>query len=128
LLIATYRAGDGFESHDTDVHPGDQALGCVACPQPGINFDWAEVPEDERYIFIIIILVRVNVWPCSDWFRAFVSCDRYFRSVPKAKKFEAGDICLSDGKAYFPPKASYKEWTEVQTELQRTVRIISNLW
>ncbi|KAF8598062.1 hypothetical protein BDV93DRAFT_451678, partial [Ceratobasidium sp. AG-I] len=105
-LMNLQRAGDGFESHATDFHPGDQALDCVACPRPGINFDWAEVPEDERY-----------------WFRAYLSYDGNFRSIRKDKKVEAGDLCLSDGKAYFPPKATYKEWTEAQTEPQRTVSV-----
>ncbi|KAG8744966.1 hypothetical protein FRC12_014689 [Ceratobasidium sp. 428] len=97
------RAAHQFDVHPTDTHPGDQALDCVACPQPTINFNWDEVPEDERV-----------------WFRRFVSYDGNFRSVRKGKKVEAGDICLSDGQAYFPPKEEYKEWVEAQKQPQRS--------
>ncbi|KAG8725715.1 hypothetical protein FRC12_024112 [Ceratobasidium sp. 428] len=48
FLLNLQRAAHGFELHETDVHPDDQALDCAACPRPGINFDWSEVPEDER--------------------------------------------------------------------------------
>ncbi|KAG9075532.1 hypothetical protein FS749_012785 [Ceratobasidium sp. UAMH 11750] len=103
FLLNWQRAGHGFEPHETDVHPGDQALDCAACPRPGINFDWVEVPEDKH-----------------DWFQAFVSYDGNFRSVRKSKKVDPDDLCLSDGLAYFPPKASYREWTEAQKGPQRT--------
>ncbi|KAG8711802.1 hypothetical protein FRC09_020405, partial [Ceratobasidium sp. 395] len=112
-LMATHRkylfllnlqcAAHGFELHETDVHPGDQALDCAACPRPGINFDWSEVSKDEH-----------------KWFRAFVSYDGNFRSVRKNKKVDADDICLSDGKAYFAPKGPYKEWVNAQKQPQRS--------
>ncbi|QRV96840.1 hypothetical protein RhiJN_24858 [Ceratobasidium sp. AG-Ba] len=68
LQQASYR----FARHETDVYPGDQALDCVACPRPGLNFDWLEVP----FIFF------VN----SVWFRVYFSYDGNFRSVRKSKK------------------------------------------
>jgi hypothetical protein len=55
------------------------------------------------------------------WFRAIMSYDGNQRSVRKAKKVDAGDICLSDGLAYFPLKEPYKEWTENNYNPQRTV-------
>ncbi|KAG8723743.1 hypothetical protein FRC09_001950 [Ceratobasidium sp. 395] len=91
-LLNLQRSAHGFEPHVTE-YPDDQALDCVACPRPGINFDWSEVAEDE-----------------IAWFRAFLSYDGNFRSVRKSKKVDEGDICLSDGKAYVPLKAPYKEW------------------
>ncbi|KAG8719736.1 hypothetical protein FRC09_010686 [Ceratobasidium sp. 395] len=101
-LVNLQRSAHGFEPHVTE-HPGDQALDCVACPRPGINFDWSEVDEDEVV-----------------WFRAFLSYDGNFRSVRKSKKVDEGDICFSDGKAYVPLKAAYKEWVEAQPGQQRT--------
>ncbi|KAG8780460.1 hypothetical protein FRC12_023009 [Ceratobasidium sp. 428] len=55
-LLAAYRkflhvtklrsAGHLFQPHpDLDVHPGDQAFDCVACPRPGFNFEWKEVSK-----------------------------------------------------------------------------------
>ncbi|KAG8696529.1 hypothetical protein FRC09_008410 [Ceratobasidium sp. 395] len=95
FLLNLQRAAHGFELHETDIHPGDQALDCAACPRPGINFD-------------------------CPWFRAFVSYDGNFRSVRKNKKVDANDICLSDGKAYFAPKGPYKEWVKTQKTPQRS--------
>ncbi|KAF8600559.1 hypothetical protein BDV93DRAFT_428031, partial [Ceratobasidium sp. AG-I] len=78
------RAGRRFDRHVNDGPPGNQALDCVACPRPGVNFEWHEVVEDE------------NVW-----FRAFLSYDGNFRNVRKSKKVDQGDISLSDGNTYF---------------------------
>ncbi|KAG8711643.1 hypothetical protein FRC09_020500 [Ceratobasidium sp. 395] len=100
------RSGYSFKAHPIiDVHPGDQAFDCVACPRPGFNFEWDEVPEDER-----------------PWFRIFVSYDGNFRSSRKAKKVDAGDICLSDGVAYFSHKAPYKEWIDSCPQPKRAVK------
>ncbi|KAG8711370.1 hypothetical protein FRC09_020640 [Ceratobasidium sp. 395] len=96
------RSGYSFKRHPIiDVHPGDQAFDCVACPRPGFNFEWDEVPEDERI---------------------FVSYDGNFRSSRKAKKVDPGDICLSDGVAYFSQKAPYKEWIDSCPQPKRTVK------
>ncbi|CAE6527007.1 unnamed protein product [Rhizoctonia solani] len=115
-LIATHRrflhvrnrqrSGDGFEIHPTDC-PGSYALDCPACPRPGHNFQSEEVSPEEL-----------------EWFRSWLSYDGNFQSVRKDKKVEAGDICFSEGKAYVPEKKPYVEWTESQTEPQRTEKPI----
>ncbi|KAG8693279.1 hypothetical protein FRC09_010610 [Ceratobasidium sp. 395] len=98
------RAGHAFKRHPViDIHPGDQAFDCVACPRPGFNFEWDEVPENERV-----------------WFRVFVSYDGNFRSSRKAKKVDSADICLSDGVAYFSDKAKCKEWLNTVPQPKRT--------
>jgi hypothetical protein len=48
FLLNWQRSGHGFANHETDVHPGDQALDCVACPRLGTNFNWSEVPAGEE--------------------------------------------------------------------------------
>lgn len=53
-------SGQGFELHPTDVHPGDQALDCVGCPRPGINFEWAEILLIERYVCLVVSSLRSN--------------------------------------------------------------------
>ncbi|KAG8697453.1 hypothetical protein FRC08_006518 [Ceratobasidium sp. 394] len=93
----------GFPGHVSDryreflttyhVHPGDQAFDCVACPRPGFNFYWDEVPEDLR-----------------EWFWAWFSYDGNFRSYRKNKKVDSGDIILSDGDAFFSLNEAYEEW------------------
>ncbi|QRV77418.1 hypothetical protein RhiJN_05433 [Ceratobasidium sp. AG-Ba] len=100
------RSGHLFELHPKlDVHPGDQAFDCVACPRPEFNFSWTEVAEDE--------------WV---WFRAYYSYDGNFRAYRKNKKVDAGDVCFSDGLAYFPPKQEYEEWVKSQPEPKKSQR------
>lgn len=48
FLLNLQRSAQLFVNHESDIHPGDQALDCVACPRLGINFNWEEVSEDER--------------------------------------------------------------------------------
>ncbi|KAG8717632.1 hypothetical protein FRC08_007076 [Ceratobasidium sp. 394] len=93
-VIKLRRAGHLFQPHPVlDVHPGDQAFDCIACPRPGFNFYWDEVPEDLR-----------------EWFRAWFSYDGNFRSYRKNKKVDGGDIILSNGDAFFPPNEAYEKW------------------
>jgi hypothetical protein len=47
-ILNLRRSGASYAQHSTDVHPGDQALDCVACPRPGFNFNWNEVLSSER--------------------------------------------------------------------------------
>ncbi|QRV97910.1 hypothetical protein RhiJN_25929 [Ceratobasidium sp. AG-Ba] len=90
------RSGHLLELHPRlDVHPGDQAFDCVACPRPEFNFSWVEVAEEERY-------------------------DGNFRAYRKNKKVDAGDVCFSDGLAYFPPKQEYEEWVKSQPEPKKS--------
>ncbi|KAG8719187.1 hypothetical protein FRC09_011498 [Ceratobasidium sp. 395] len=99
-VIKLRRTGHLFHPHPVlDVHAGDQAFDCVACPRPGFNFDWKEVPPDQQ-----------------PWFRAWYSYDGNFRSYRKQKKVDAGDVCFSDGLAYFPPNELYDNWIRSQPE------------
>ncbi|KAG8689881.1 hypothetical protein FRC08_010751 [Ceratobasidium sp. 394] len=103
-VIKLRRAAHLFHSHPRlDVHPGDQAFDCVACPRPGFNFDWEEVSQNER-----------------PWFRAYFSYDGNARSYRKNKKVDAGDVCFSDGDGYFPPKQPYERWVKSHPEPKRS--------
>ncbi|QRV77084.1 hypothetical protein RhiJN_05099 [Ceratobasidium sp. AG-Ba] len=103
-IIKIRRAGHLFELHqEFDVHPGDQAFDCVACPRPGFNFYWSEVDGDEM-----------------KWFRAYFSYDGNFRAYRKNKKVDAGDVCFSDGIAFFPPKEEYEEWIKGHPEPKKS--------
>ncbi|QRV85335.1 elongator complex protein 1 [Ceratobasidium sp. AG-Ba] len=103
-IIKIRRAGHLFELHqEFDVHPGDQAFDCVACPRPGFNFYRSEVDGDEM-----------------KWFRAYFSYDGNFRAYRKNKKVDAGDVCFSDGIAFFPPKEEYEEWIKGHPEPKKS--------
>jgi hypothetical protein len=79
---------------------------------------------------ILYVLSQTDIifYICRVWFRIFFSYDGNFRSVRKAKKVEEGDLCLSDGSGYFPPKGPYKDWTVqvAQGQPQRAVSMINN--
>ncbi|KAG8765950.1 hypothetical protein FRC12_007181 [Ceratobasidium sp. 428] len=64
---------------------------------PGFNFDWSEASKNER-----------------GWLRAWYSYDGKLRSYRKNKKVDAGDVCFSDGLAYFPPNETYTDWVKAQ--------------
>ncbi|CAE7088251.1 unnamed protein product [Rhizoctonia solani] len=56
-LLQLRRSGRKFPLHpDIDVHPGDQAVDCAACPRPGVNFEWDEVPLQESFIYSVYAL------------------------------------------------------------------------
>ncbi|KAG8780461.1 hypothetical protein FRC12_023010 [Ceratobasidium sp. 428] len=54
------------------------------------------------------------------WFRAWYSYDGNFQSYRKQKKVDAGDVCFSDGLAYFPPNETYDNWISSQPEPKKS--------
>ncbi|QRW09570.1 hypothetical protein RhiLY_08569 [Ceratobasidium sp. AG-Ba] len=103
-LLNLRRAGYGFQRHDAlDVHPNDQALCCPACPRLGFNYEEDELSSEDR-----------------PYFRMNISYDGNFRCSRKAKKVDKGDICLSDGLAYFGQKEQFKEWSSTVVQPART--------
>lgn len=42
-----------------NVSPGECALICPACPQPGKNMlpDWEHTPQERQYVLILLILL-----------------------------------------------------------------------
>ncbi|QRV90347.1 hypothetical protein RhiJN_18365 [Ceratobasidium sp. AG-Ba] len=105
-LLNLRRAGYGFQRHDTlDVHPNDQALCCPACPRLGFNYEEDELSPGDRRVIL------------NDTDRVY---DGNFRCSRKAKKVDKGDICLSDGLAYFGQKERFKEWSSTVVQPART--------
>ncbi|QRV92804.1 hypothetical protein RhiJN_20822 [Ceratobasidium sp. AG-Ba] len=103
-LLNLRRAGYKFQRHNTlDVHLNDQALCCPACPRLGFNYEESELSLEDR-----------------PYFRMNISYDGNFRCSRKAKKVDEGDICLSDGLAYFGQKEDFKEWSNTVVQPKRT--------
>jgi hypothetical protein len=114
-LLQLWRLGHKFPPHpDVDIHPGNQAVDCVACPHPGVNFEWAEVSHTEWCAYALRQLSGIANFIFLDrqWFRLWFSYDGNFRSVQKNKKYDLNNVCLSDSKAYFVLKDLYKGWTQ----------------
>ncbi|KAF9502212.1 hypothetical protein BDN71DRAFT_1515913 [Pleurotus eryngii] len=89
------RAGRGnIENGIATTSPGNLALICAACPQPGINLPegWERVPPALRFLYTL-----------------FVSVDANFRLKNRLRSNELVDAGLHTGLAYFVPQVSYKE-------------------
>ncbi|KAF7326337.1 CxC2 domain-containing protein [Mycena kentingensis (nom. inval.)] len=89
------RAGRG---HDPEgiaaTKPGDCAVLCAACPQPGKNLpqDWLNFPAEKRFLFALFLAIDAN-----------------FHLKRKAVSSEAKDPGLGDGFSFYEPTAAYME-------------------
>ncbi|KAG1809744.1 hypothetical protein EV424DRAFT_1473851 [Suillus variegatus] len=93
-LLALKRAG---RAHDVcgvlGTQPGELAVPCLACPQPGRNLppDWDSAPPDKRWLFAL-----------------FLGIDANFRMCRRNKSSEEVDPSLSKGWAYFVEESGFK--------------------
>ncbi|KAB5588175.1 hypothetical protein CTheo_8383 [Ceratobasidium theobromae] len=92
-LMALKHSGTAFDTEQGDLDTGSLAIDCVACPKPGVNFNLADVLPAER-----------------PFFRFWFSFDGNFHNPRKAKKFDAGDLCFTDGRMYYVEQAPYRDW------------------
>ncbi|KAJ7137354.1 hypothetical protein C8R43DRAFT_893689 [Mycena crocata] len=76
------------------TQPGECALLCPACPQPGKNLppDWKDVPEDRRFLYAL-----------------FLAMDANFRLKRKDVSSEEADPGLGPGWAFFAQVTSYMQ-------------------
>ncbi|KAF8128998.1 hypothetical protein EV363DRAFT_1169765 [Boletus edulis] len=80
--------------------PGECAILCPACPQPGMNLplDW------------------MSANPAQSWlYRAFLAIDANFRLKRKNVSSNSTDPSLGDGWAYFVEDGPYKEYLKTRT-------------
>ncbi|KAG8717463.1 hypothetical protein FRC08_007395 [Ceratobasidium sp. 394] len=94
-VMALKRAGTLFQQDAGAARNGSLALECIACPRPGINFNFGDLlPEEIQF------------------FRFWISYDGNFRNPRKAKKIDADDVCFTDGLMYFVAQVLYKRWLD----------------
>ncbi|KAF7300835.1 hypothetical protein MKEN_01309400 [Mycena kentingensis (nom. inval.)] len=87
------RGGRGHDpSGVAGTQPGECALVCPACPQPGKNLpsDWVNHPPEKRFLFA-----------------AFLAIDANFHLKRKAISSEQKDGGLSDGMLFYSPIGAY---------------------
>ncbi|KAG9122294.1 hypothetical protein FRC07_001401, partial [Ceratobasidium sp. 392] len=92
-MIHRKRSGVAFQQHVLEADSTDQGLPCVACPRPTYNFNQCEETKADEELF-----------------RFWVSFDGNFRNPRKAKPVDPDDVCLTDGRFYFPPQDLYKKY------------------
>ncbi|KAH7902765.1 hypothetical protein BJ138DRAFT_984701, partial [Hygrophoropsis aurantiaca] len=88
-------SGQGHDPAGVDeTQPGECAIECPACPQPGKNLpmNWAQAPESKQWLYAIIWTIDVS-----------------FCLKLKDKKI-TNDIALRDGWAHWVPETPYKQY------------------
>ncbi|KAF8069134.1 hypothetical protein FPV67DRAFT_1415501 [Lyophyllum atratum] len=94
------RSGIGNEPDGINAtKPGQCAVLCPACPQPGINLppNWEMAPEDKKFLYAL-----------------FVGMDANFRLKRKLVSSEERDPSLGGGWAFFVEEQGYKEYLEAR--------------
>ncbi|KAK7435536.1 hypothetical protein VKT23_019587 [Stygiomarasmius scandens] len=93
------RGGRGNDSNRSvqETLPGELAVQCIACPQPGINLpdDWQQAPDNTKFIYMM-----------------FIAIDACFRLKRKRISTWKQDASLQDGWAYFVENGPYHEWVK----------------
>jgi hypothetical protein len=98
----------GFGHREEDPGPGELALFCPACPQPGINIpeDWRDQPDEYGSVSIT---VRVsNIWIRWKYTRGFVM-DGNFTCYHRQQKRKQDDVWLKDGHGYMTGQDTYQK-------------------
>ncbi|KAK7434254.1 hypothetical protein VKT23_010570 [Stygiomarasmius scandens] len=90
------RGNDGDRSVQETL-PGELAVQCIACPQPGINLpdDWQQAPDNTKFIYMM-----------------FIAINACFRLKRKRISTWKQDASLQDGWAYFVENGPYHEWVK----------------
>ena len=92
------------------IQPGELAVRCPACPQPGVNLpeNWEDAPPSTRCVFNSTIMI------CTDLRRfiytLFVAIDANFRLKRRLVSNDTRDPSLAPGAGYFVPDQEYKEF------------------
>ncbi|KAF8056174.1 hypothetical protein FPV67DRAFT_1432087 [Lyophyllum atratum] len=90
------RAGRGHDCQGImATKPGQCAVLCPACPQPGINLppNWEMAPEDRKFLYAL-----------------FIGMDANFRLKRKVASSEERDPSLGGGWAFFVEEKAYKAY------------------
>lgn len=89
--------------------PGECALMCPACPQPGKNLpsNWENAPPEKRYGYLAgkIFITHDNF---SWLYSLYVGIDANFRLTRKNVSSEERDPNLGDGWAFFVKNEPYQ--------------------
>ncbi|KAJ7467369.1 hypothetical protein B0H11DRAFT_1732757 [Mycena galericulata] len=91
------RAGRGHAATGiAGTQPGECALLCPACPQPGKNLppNWKDAPEEKQYVFLYAL---------------FLAMDANFRLKRKDVSTEEADPGLGPGWAFFCEVSAYMQ-------------------
>ncbi|KAJ6511876.1 hypothetical protein C8R47DRAFT_1173309 [Mycena vitilis] len=102
-LLMLKRAGRGNDGDRlvAETRPGELAVVCPACPQPGVNLPdgWESATEEDRFLYIL-----------------FVAIDACFRLKRRLVSSEAKDPGLGTGWSYFTEDRPFREFLLTVTD------------
>ncbi|KAJ7430256.1 hypothetical protein B0H11DRAFT_2263932 [Mycena galericulata] len=102
-LIMLKRGGRGNDGKRkvAETQPGELAVTCPACPQPGVNLpdDWDSASGEDRYLYIL-----------------YLAIDACFRLKRRLVSSEAKDPGLGTGWAYFTEDPPYRKYLLTVTD------------
>jgi hypothetical protein len=112
------RAMRGYDPHGiAATKPGECAVLCPACPQPGLNlkFGWELKPNERRYVKIYLSLLLLIF--LRFLYRLFLALDANFRLKRRNVSSEEADPSFSDSWSYFVSESKYKAYLEAYSDL-----------
>ena len=117
------RSGRGHSTTGADgTKPGELAVLCPACPQPGKNLpdDWQNAPEDKACVNVFAVdLITENL---TSWlYTLFLGGDANFRMVRRSVSNETRDPSLINGGAYFVEQSQYISHLKENSNLPQEV-------
>lgn len=95
----------------TETEPGECALLCPACPQPGKNLppNWKDLPDNKKCASLHSL--RIHPLTASRWHHAlFIGIDANFCLKHKNVSSDKVDPNLGKVFAYFVEENAYKEY------------------
>jgi hypothetical protein len=97
--------------------PGECAVLCPACPQPGFNleFGWEHEPQERRYVIMYFSLLPLNF--LRFLYRLFLALDANFRLKRRNVSSEEADPSFSNGWSYFVSEVKYKAYLVEYSDL-----------
>jgi hypothetical protein len=106
------RTGRGHAANGVaGTKPGECALLCPACPQPGKNLPsngaWRSVPREKRFLYALFLTIDAN-----------------FRMKRKHVSSEEEDPSLGDGIAFFCQVAAYMRHLGLHWDMEQEVSCV----
>src|SRR5882724_7165191 len=110
-LQALKRFGFGHGQNQDPV-PGDLALFCLACPQPGINLPegWEYDSNESCSCCGLMLWMLPNAWVCYRWlFRRSLVADGNFTADHMKMRNPEDDVNFTHGYGYVVEEGRYKQ-------------------
>ncbi len=109
------RLSAGFGHRQDQVKPGDLAVRCPACPQPGVNLpdNWKE--DSEQYVPSSLSVSHSRAI-CRWKYTRTVVMDGNFTAQHRHMKNPSQDVRLADGQTFVVGEERYKEHLKLKQE------------